>query len=330
MKIFRMVRIRMEDWEVLEEDSFDYQGPIAELKGKSSGGGSSGQVAYPAYIQTRHQTVLDDAINIELPLLYQNNPYEGVESYDPVVEISNIDGAIDTFTGYVAGFDPVGDWTTLYTSAKARADELLDPAILDSIVDAFAADQVDVVNRALSQSHASLADAGAVMASAFVLSDAMIQAQAVRDLDRFRAELELQRDNARVQFSLNAAGQMSQILGQQLEAQKQMAAITIDANRIRLVANKEKWDQDIEINQKEVTWNIEMLQEVSSMLGAPSGAISGSSPLSKGQSALGGALQGAAMGAMVGGPWGAAAGAGIGVASAYGIPTIGGYLSGAL
>ena len=312
MKVYTRVVISMETLDVISEESYEYTGRVAECKGKSSGGGSSGQVAYPAYIQSRHQTLLDEAINVELPNLTSGNPYEGVESYDPSTELVAVDAAIAAFSGIVGNFEPITDWNLAYEAANTKATAMLDPTQVEAIVDVFEADQVEQVNRALSTFHVGMADIGAVMSSSFSLGDAQIIAQGVRDVDRFRAELTLQRENSKVQFISNAAAQITSMMVSQAEINKTLSAMTIEASRIKIISMKEKYDQDIEINAKEFTWNIEAIQEVANLLGAPAGSISGYSPMSKQQSSLAGSVIGGVIGYAMGGGMGGLVGAGIG------------------
>lgn len=97
----------------------------------------------------------------------------------------------------------------------------------------------------------------------------------------------------------------------------QLAALTIDANRIKIVAKQEEYDKNLQYDRKDAVWDLEMYQYGGNVLASIAGAaIKQNEEVSTGSSVLGGALAGAAAGAVLG-PVGALSGgavAGIGAA----------------
>ena len=101
----------------------------------------------------------------------------------------------------------------------------------------------------------------------------------------------------------------------QAELEKTVAHYTIEANRLRIVAEKEQKDTDNSIAIEDGKWNLEIWQYGANLLAAIGGGTvvpKGSDGPSRNQSVLGGALAGAAIGGQVGGGWGALAGGAIG------------------
>jgi len=122
MKIYTKVVLNL-CGEVIEEDSYEYVGPVAECKG--GGGGSSGRMEWPGYMQTQHQTWLTTMNG----LMTTTNPYTGVLAYDPTAHIS----AIETqMTNLIAFYDSVGttltttkaSWETLASAVQVKLDAL--------------------------------------------------------------------------------------------------------------------------------------------------------------------------------------------------------------
>jgi hypothetical protein len=115
---------------------------------------------------------------------------------------------------------------------------------------------------------------------------------------------------------LQACQDMLRILTQKISSSNDVARMTIDANRIAIVAGKEEVDKGMEIDEKDGMWPLELSSYSCHALSAIAGAATiprGSSTLA---SSLGGALSGIAAGAMMGGGgWGMAAGGALGAAA---------------
>ena len=112
MKVYTKVVIDIETMEVIEEEAYEYEGPIA-LCGGSSGGGGSGEVDYPTYMKEAHGqlmygageadhgnmdivTPMDDAVNDAI----SGNPYIDLSPYNPnphLVEMANAVEDLDVF-----------------------------------------------------------------------------------------------------------------------------------------------------------------------------------------------------------------------------------------
>jgi len=112
---------------------------------------------------------------------------------------------------------------------------------------------------------------------------------------------------------------MMQIMLQNIGWQESYVRMSLEANRIKIVAMKEQTDRDAALDEEDALWDLEVFQYGANVLAAISGGTS--SPKVKEpsalQSALGGAMSGAAAGWMIGGGYGAAIGAVIGAAASF-------------
>jgi hypothetical protein len=129
------------------------------------------------------------------------------------------------------------------------------------------------------------------------------------------AGLNLKSDTDYQKMYIEATGQLLQLMLQRISWNEALAKITIEANRIKIVAKKEEMDTNIEIDALDGIWALETYTYGANMLGAISGGTSMNAKPGKAASAIGGALSGAASGAMIGsaaGPVGAGIGAVVG------------------
>jgi len=99
--------------------------------------------------------------------------------------------------------------------------------------------------------------------------------------------------------------------------------MSVEANRIKIVAKKEQTDQDAVIDDSDAKWDLEVFQYGGNLMAAIGGgtAIPNLAKKNAAASVIGGAMMGAASGAMVGaqigaggGPYGAGIGAVLGAA----------------
>ena len=119
MKVYTKVVIDMETMEVIEEEAYEYEGPVALCGGSS--GGSSGEVDYPTYAKEAHAqlmygagedgysameitTPMDDAVNTAI----SGNPYVDLVPYDPSTRITEMEDAVADLDSYITSIDAAG------------------------------------------------------------------------------------------------------------------------------------------------------------------------------------------------------------------------------
>jgi len=286
-------------------------------KGRSGGGGSSGKVGYPEYLESRHRDWLNDMDGFYRSAV-ASNPYANAESYDPANEVGQMQQAALSFSDAILATEPTASFQTYFAAAEAMVDGWASSTCVDNLAAAYAANQALQLAQAKARYHAGMADINAVMSTAFVVGDAILEAQHQKDLDAFTEGLYVNKEKDKASMINQGVQSMSQLGAAKMSALKDSASMQIEAARIQLVAYNDQYKEDIEYDAKDIMWDIDVLQEAMGTLGAPAGAIPGgaekglnakNSPL---QGALSGALSGGSYGAMIGGTPGAMLGAVVG------------------
>lgn len=236
------------------------------------------------------------------------------------------------------------DLGLVITDAETAVDSVIDDSFIEADTDAFSAsmdDQVD--NVTLTKFRSGMRDVNAVQSSTFVLGEALILGMKGRDVAQHesaqRVELNKQRNEmimttitrnielaklgltyrmSRDQIIITAADQVVKALLSRVEFEKAVAALSVEAKRIHIVAKKEEQQENWSVTENDALWDLEVFQYGANLLAGIGGgtAMQEQKQPSTVQSAIGGALSGAAAGAMIGGPVGAAVGGAIGLASA--------------
>ena len=317
MKIITKCIINMNSLETIYEDSYEYIGEIVECKGGSGGGGgSSGKIGYPDYVETVHGSWINDSeadtistsMTAVMNAALNNSPFIGESSYNPDGEITAWENAIASYVAILGGIDEVTDWENFYSHATAA-----DSDVINADVDAFA-DQLDdqIDTKILPKFRRGMQTINAVVSSAFPIGEAVIMGFRNRDVAKYASGL-------RIELGARSTEQMVQMMGKRIGWEESYAKLVADTNRIKIVAKKEEWDQELDIEEKDSLWDLKIFQYGGNLLGAPGGSavLPDATGPSKTQSAIGGVMTGAAAGGMVGGPWGAAIGGVLGGASAF-------------
>jgi hypothetical protein len=189
-----------------------------------SGGGASGTVSWPTYIQTVHGRWLDDAgtytplnnLAETIDAVYGNSPFLGAVAYDPAGQIARMDAILTSLDAALSARNNITDFTTAFNTATtlltigfpAPQSTLLDTATLDTTVldtvtvsdDDIDADMAalqavledDLENRQLPILKAGMLNIGATNTSSFVIGEAIMRAMVARDVAKHGSELRVQ------------------------------------------------------------------------------------------------------------------------------------------
>ena len=281
----------------------------------SAGGGSSaGRIDFPDHMKTIHQDWLDqtgtdsiessmvDAMNAALG----GSPYTSMTAYDPDTPLGAMDTAVAAYNTRVDALDPDGDWETAVSAAAVKADAaVFDDTYVLADIDAFRTKlDEQITNTVLPRFQAGLRDVNAVMSSAFVIGESIIEAMATSDITKYGTDLRIKLNLQRNDFIVKGVESILRGQAAVVESEKNVAHYTIEANRMRIAALKEKKDLENTIAVKDGRWDLETFQYGANLLASIGGgtvvpnAIDGPSNL---QSAIGGALSGAAVGSAIGG-----------------------------
>ena len=308
----------------------------------ASGGGASGKVGYPAYVEVCHGNWLNhtggvvdnitssvtDVMNAALG----NSPYTALVPYDPDADIATYLASISTLEALVAAFIgnlsltvPTVTLPGYVSESDITADMAAHEAQLESLKDNR------LTGTVLPRFEAGMRDIGAVISSAFVIGRAIIEADAdaeiTREVARHGSQLRVSMKPTDAQVGeLNlreaAIEQKNQELilsarNVELEFQKVVSHLVVEAHRIKIVAKKEEADLDAEYDVADAKWDLELFQHGANVMAAPSGGTAIPGKKSTAASVIGGGLSGAAAGMMVGGPVGAAVGGALGMAAGF-------------
>lgn len=314
--------------------------------GGSGGGGSSGTVNFPEYMKVVHGKWLDnngndvptnslvDAINTA----YSANPFTGVNVFDPDLTLVDMFRVNELYGTMVDNLDHLQDYSTAYSHAQNLIAEDAAPPSDDSIVAgeiaAYAAlldDQLE--DKTLPAFYAGMHSINAVQTSAFVVGEAILRAHNNLVIGQHgseaRMKFELQAREIQANHKIQrgnlirlATAQMITQLLKKVDSKYQAAAHSAEVGRMKIVAKKEQVEGQMDFDEKEGLWQVELFGHAQNLLsGISGGATQTQKRTNKAVSALGGALSGAAAGA--------ATGAAIGTAGAPGIGTAVGAIAGA-
>lgn len=273
MKVYNKLVIDMLTMEVLEEDSFEYVGPVALCGG---GGGSSGEIIYPEYMMGVHGAWLANdsaapSVNYWMRAAFNHSPYDDAAylPHDPATEISRM------------GIR----WNSYYAVVE---DLLLSTPLSGPVgdaIDAFTTKQDNELNTVVyPRFNAGMLDINAVQSSAFILGHANIEARKLDAVSEFSA-------NVFMQHELSVRDHV-----------KSLAHMGIELERISIIANSEYQTRRADQAAMDALWELEVFKygcNVMACIGSAS-VHTGQRSVSAGQSALAGAMSGAAMGAMYG------------------------------
>jgi len=279
------------------------------MSGSGGGGGGSGVVDYPAHMKTFHEGVLGngamvgETMTAALAAAYGASPWAAAAAYDPDTSITALIAAPNNLETLV-------NLLSAGTSLDTLVGSILDHTRVDTAVTEYAADlDAELVATVLPRFQAGMRDINAVVSSAFVIGQALIEQGHARQLAKFSSALHMKA------FSDDAIA----VIGLKLQYQHILSMMIAETNRIKIVAKKEEADTNLKIGESDALWDLEVFQYGANLLASIGGGVAGTKSPSQAQSVLGGAMSGAAAGAMVSGgnPIGAIIGGFIGAASGF-------------
>ena len=224
------------------------------------GGGTSGQVGYPAYIEAIHANWLSlgpgiivsvtDAMNVA----FGNNPYTGMVAYDTAPAVADVLAAVTDFDTLLG---------TLFTDLQ------LTEAEITGEVDAYRGQtDAELLSTVLPRFQGGMRSVNAVHSSAFVIGQAILEDGQSRDVNKFHADLRLKS---------RASGLEVATLRGELESK--LAALVAEANKFRVIGEKTTLDHEQSLDVSDAKWDLEVFQYGGNLMAAPSGAGVNTKPL---------------------------------------------------
>jgi len=292
MKIYSRIEMTLEG-EILREESHEWAGQVAELKG-GGGGGASGKIDFPDYIKTAHNDWVDntgtDTMTSSMVDLMNsavgNSPFTSEIAYDPDTELAGMLGEIADFDSALALLSSGTGLDTLMTNVLSTTRIDNDVTAFETLLDNR------VTSTTLPRFQAGMRNINAVVSSAFVIGQALIEEGVDAEVAKYQSGLRMKA------FSDDSI----RVIGLKLDYQKALSQMYAEAYRVKIVAKKEEKDKNIEIDEADGKWDLEVYQYGANLLAAPGGgtavnSVKGKSAVS---SAIGGGLTGAAAGALTG------------------------------
>ena len=299
--------------------------------GSSGGGGSSGAVTHSAYLESVHADWLnatgvdkiEKSITEVMDSALGSSPWTAAVSYDPSADVAAFEAEMAAFKVLLSGLSDTVNWAALYAQAGTTLDGVAEVALTADAA-SFAAILDDNINTvALPRFRRGMQDVNAVVSSAFVVGEAVIEGMRDRDVAKYLSALRITVGERK----LAATEQMVNMMARRVAWNAEYVRTYTEAERIKIVAMKEKFDGDHLIDESDAKWDLEVFQFGANVMAASAGGTStaGIKGVSKAQSAIGGAMMGGAAGAMIAGassgaitgPVGMGVGAVLGLASGF-------------
>jgi hypothetical protein len=248
---------------------------------------------YAPYLETAHQSLITVAGYAYAASCA--SPLDGLGSLDFDDSIAT---ALSDFDTYMKSLDI----DSIFDSAFSNT--VYGPVVSSLITEEAGILSDDLANEVLPRFRSGMRDINSVMSTTFVIGEAMLEANRIKALSRFSADI-------RGKMMSVAVDRWKTILNWK----KAVAEMSAQIVKMEISSMLDGDSTNADILTKHGMWRMYTLQYYSQALAALTGAQDTTSDVmgpSKAQKAIGGALAGAGIGAAVGGPVGAAVGAGIG------------------
>ena len=315
------------------EESYEYNGDLALCGG---GGGTSGSVEHPSYIEKTYQLMLTGEVSDPIAADYKTgaddgtagvslltamatattavNPYENAVAYAPDSLLSQQQGALDILDTATKSQDVTTEtarWGELHDSAKTKSDALFTGDAIDELVESYADKTVDDFNTEVSRYSAGMSAINSVNSSAFILGMGLLSRKRLTSINEFRAQQVSQREQLKAEYMKNAIHEMANLMNMHMGNRIEVMRFQAEVNRLSIIAKKEQFEKDIEYDREDALWDIGVIGKGMNIMASPGGGVALPEKPSQGASAMSGALAGASIGAAFGPP-GAAIGAALG------------------
>jgi hypothetical protein len=283
-----------------------------------SGGGSSGRVAYPDYMEAVHEDwlrasadVIETSVTEIMDSALGSSPFSGLSAFDPATPLADAWTAVCAFNTAIDALTNISDFDTAQAQAVTSWDtNVLDDAYINDDIVAYAQQLEDIVNYIdLPKLRAGYRDVNAVMSSAFSIAEGVLLGMKNKELAKYATSLRLTMNTQRNQAIDKGTEVMMNALLERVRLEGQHAHIAAEHKRIHIVAESEQDREDKDIAERDSRWDLGVFQYGAAVMASVSGGAVLPDKPSAFQSVLGGAMSGAAVGAAAGLP-----GMGIGAA----------------
>lgn len=308
--MYTKVVIRMDDLTEVESQSHEYEGEVALC-----GGGSSGEVDYPDWMEAKHTDWMDDIDTLLQAELSSNSPYYAyLGGYTSSTQWTTIRDRYSTYDGIVPGDgDYLTDWDSIVDTVIAKAQEILpDTTAKEDYIEAQDDRSRNRMLRSANALAGQYAVIGGLNSSAFALGLTLLEVDRQRELFNLDKELTFKESDQRVRFWVVGMQALMQMLYQNIDAQRMSTMTNTDIERSNIIDGRENLELQINTSAQDAKWDFELFKYAGNLLGSIAGtAIPTQNELPTGTKLLQGAAAGAAVGSTIPGV-GTAVGAGVG------------------
>jgi hypothetical protein len=237
------------------------------------GGGGSGAVSYPAHMTVWHTAALGTytgtPISDIMAAKIGASPFATLSAYDPETEINAMIAALSRYSTFIDTVSDVMWGDMLHSAVKNIDDEIFTEDVLTAEIDAYNATvEANLNNSVLPRFRRGMQDINAVNSSAFILGEAFLEAESLRDKAKFSADLHLQHNKERTAIIIPAMEQKIKILLMETEMERIYLQASLEKSRMAVVARKEETDQDIHLTELDGRWDLEVFSYGGNFLGS--------------------------------------------------------------
>lgn len=269
-------------------------------------GSVAGKVAYPPYLEMLHSHILyandpqEPAIgcgaawttinmtSLLTTALGATNPYTAATAYDPTTELDKLNTDITDIEGKVTAHLPAGSyWEGFKDRVLGSIDDFIpSTADIDAAVAAYEAKTLPNLAASYNRIAAMAYDIGAVTSTAYPAMLALLENEWMRESADYRAQIGIENDRLRSEILVTSANAIMTYDMQILQTRVQAAQLQATATELSINAEVNEKNQDLEYDANAVKWDLSLLQEGASFLGATAGVPGMNRGLSKDQEQL--------------------------------------------
>lgn len=248
--------------------------------GKSGGGGSSGAVSFPAYMQDIHRQWLNDwsgsgsspFLPGEFPdvgVTMKNatsaiggNPYTDAVAYSPDTDLDNAQDALDDF-----GADLASGWTSFLTSAMDGVDATIaSPVEFDDRFDVTTDRIRTEQNKGIERFNARFVDITAIHSKTYAMS--LVQ-QEQHSRDRIY-EITTSQEDAVRNTRLSLLAQFGSV---RLDGMRALAVQQAEVSRLTTIGKIQEQQHNQNVENSEATWDLDLFAYGGNVLAASAGGF---------------------------------------------------------
>lgn len=244
------------------------------------GGANAGDINFPRHMLALHRAWLVGSADIdydnstlqsmpsgwrsvsdEMEIAKDASPFEGVSPYDPQEDIDYASEAVDAFSGFVNGIDPAQSVVSAFGAADTAADSLLGDGLDGTELDSY-------ISGAISSSESRLSGFGAF--GIVYTTDALDGISAAAS-SKYSALASLLAADYKPQIKIGLTSSIVQMRSLEAQARNSFVALAIEYAKMASTAMNDKYMKDVELESKDILWNLELFKYPSVVMGSIGG-----------------------------------------------------------